>query len=285
MTKAFRVIFIFLIALTVQLDLCFAAKRDVQDPVLREIINEFGNKIQKFTNKYGEDIFNQEGTVTRAEFIIALYEYDIATQAINKKKLDALENKVNLLGKNDLPSNSKRKEKEDATNIVRLIADLEPNMPMLLDNSLKNSKVFNELQQQIKDKKGRNEDTPKGSSISRKDPSEIKEALSRLESEQRSISQKVDEFKRIEKNPVKELSEIKKTLSQLQLDYASILKKVDKLNSSTSKVERFEKNKMKNISTEYNDFSSSSSYNNNTSKLVGLSLGLSMVAALFISRQ
>jgi hypothetical protein len=36
-----------------------------------------------------------------------------------------------------------------STDIVRIIADFEPNMPMLLDNSLKYSKVFNELQQQV----------------------------------------------------------------------------------------------------------------------------------------
>jgi hypothetical protein len=60
-----------LLGLNIQLSLCFAAKRDVQDPVLREIINNFGNKIPKFTNKYGYSVFVQDGSVTRADLITA----------------------------------------------------------------------------------------------------------------------------------------------------------------------------------------------------------------------
>jgi hypothetical protein len=300
MAKIFRFIFIFLIVLSVQLNLCFAAKRDVQDPVLKEIINEIGSKIPKFTNKYGESVFVQDGTVTRGDFITALYEYNktskgaptipagMNTQAISKKEFDVLKNKVALLEKKDLPSNEKKK---DNTDIVKLISNLEPNMPMLLDNSLKNSKVFNELQQQVKGEKRYDDGKSKGSPTSTKGLEEIRKMLSRLESDYFSISQKVDELssfdyasERIGKNPKKELSEIKNTLSQLQSDYVSLSKRIDKLSSSIPEVERFEKNKMKNTSAEYNDFGSASGYNKNTGKLVGVSLGLSMIAAVFVSR-
>jgi hypothetical protein len=262
MAKTFRCISIFLIVLNVQLNLSFAAKRDVQDPVLREIINEFGIKIPKFTNKYGEDVFVQEGSVTRADLLIALYEYNkmikgaatpagINQQTVSKNEFDTLKNKVALLEKNGLLANGKNKENTD---IVKLIADLEPNMPMLLDNSLRNSKVFNDLQQQVKDGKGPDEDPSKESFSDRKSG-------------------------HIEKNPGKELSEIKKTLSQLQLDYVSLSKRIDNLSPPTFKVEQ-----MKNTHTQYNNFGSSSGYNKNTGKLVGVSLWLSMLAVLFVSR-
>jgi hypothetical protein len=277
--KIFSFILVSLFGLNLHLSLCFAVKRDVQDPVLREIINEFGNKIPKFTNKYGDSVFVQDGAVTRADLIKALYEYDKRTkeaanapagmnlQTISRNEFEDLRHKIAMLEKNgriaSAPASSKSK---GGTDIVRIIADLEPNMPMLLDNSLKYSKVFNELQQQVNYEEGYT--VSKGSPISKK-----------------------------------ELAEIRKTLAQLQSDYIAISKKIDKLNSSLPETERYDKNKnvelvriskqlneMKKTISEnhhaqyYDNFGSSSSGSKNTGKLAGVSLGLSMIAALFVSR-
>ncbi|MDR1103839.1 MAG: hypothetical protein LBK92_00545 [Endomicrobium sp.] len=277
--KIFSFILISSLGLNIQPSSCFAAKRDVQDPVLREIINEFGNKIPKFTNKYGDSVFVQDGSVTRADFITALYEYDKRTreaakapagmnsQTISRNEFDDIKNKVAMLEKNgriaSAPVSSKSK---GGTDIVRIIADLEPNMPMLLDNSLRYSKVFNELEQQVNSGGGRS--VSKGTPISKK-----------------------------------ELAEIKRTLSQLQSDYIALSKKIDKLNSSLPETERYDKNKnielvrlskqlkeMKKTISEtshtqyYDNFGSPSCGGKNTGKLAGVSLGLSMIAALFVSR-
>jgi hypothetical protein len=273
--KLLSVIIVLLSNLNIQSNLCFAARRDVQDPVLREIVNEFGNKIPKFINKYGDNVFVQDGSVTRADLIIALYEYDKKTKGsssvldgmntqITKNEFESLKNKLTALEKNlRLPSTLISPKSKDNTNIIEIIADLEPNMPMILDNSLKYSKVFNELQQKVNDGVGNTaSSSSKSSSISKK-----------------------------------ELTEIKETLYQLQLDYISLSKRLDKLNSSLAESERFDKNnnlEMIRLPKQLNEMKktinssgnvSSSGNDRNTRKLAGVSLGLSMIAALFMSRQ
>jgi hypothetical protein len=273
--KLLSVVIVLLSNLNTQPNLCFAARRDVQDPVLREVINEFGNKIPKFANKYGDNVFVQDGSVTRGDLIIALYEYDKKTKGpssiptgmntqITKNEFESLKNKVASLEKNgrltSAPISSKSKEH---TNIIEIIDDLEPNMPMILDNSLKYSKVFNELQQKVNDGVGNTvPSSSKSSSISKK-----------------------------------ELTEIKETLYQLQSDYISLSKRLDKLNSSLPESERFDKSnnlEMIRLSNQLNEMKkainpsdsvSSSGNDRNTGKLAGVSLGLSMIAALFVSRQ
>ncbi|MDR2398902.1 MAG: hypothetical protein LBD61_00420 [Endomicrobium sp.] len=276
MTKRLlSVVIVLLSNLNIQSNLCFAARRDVQDPVLREIINEFGNKIPKFTNKYGDNVFVQDGSVTRGDLIIALYEYDKKTKGlssvpdgmntqITKNEFESLKNKVTALEKNGrLPSGQISSKNKEHTNIIEIIADLEPNMPMILDNSLKYSKVFNELQQKVKDGVGNTESSlSKSSSISKK-----------------------------------ELTELKETLYQLQSDYVSLSKRLDKLNSSLPESERSDKNnnlEMIRLSKQLNEMKktinpsgnvSSSGNDRNTGKVAGVSLGLSMIAALFVARQ
>ncbi|MCL2390257.1 MAG: hypothetical protein FWC88_02390, partial [Endomicrobia bacterium] len=132
-----------------------AVKRDVNDPVLREIINEFSTKMPKFIDRYGETVFVEEEPVTRGSLLQALYEYDKRTRSavaslsadasktfITRQEFDSLKNKISSFEK-------KGGKSSDGVDIVQLISDLTPNMPMLLDSSLKNSKVFRELQQQV----------------------------------------------------------------------------------------------------------------------------------------
>ena len=137
------------------------AKRDVNDPVLREIINEMSKKLPKFINKYGETVFVEDETLTRGAFIQAIYEYDKKTKQaapepssapkvseISRQEFDALKSKVASL-ESSLKSSSKSQGTSEKADIFALIADLQPNMPAILDNSLKNSKVFRELENKV----------------------------------------------------------------------------------------------------------------------------------------
>lgn len=138
-----------------------AAKRDVTDPVLREMINEFSKKMPKFIDKYGETVFVADEPVTRGSLLSAFYEYDKrlktspldVSATVSKQDFDALKNKVTLLEKSS--STAQGKASGGSIDTVKLISELEPNMPTLLDNSLKNSKVFRELQSQVSTGGGR----------------------------------------------------------------------------------------------------------------------------------
>ena len=138
-----------------------AAKRDVNDPVLREIINELSKKMPKFIDKYGETVFVEDEPITRGALISAIYEYDkriksatetpaAGVSTITKQEFDALKAKVSNIEKSGAASaKAATPSKGGTVDMIELIADLEPNMPMILDNSLNNSKVFKSLQQQI----------------------------------------------------------------------------------------------------------------------------------------
>lgn len=152
-----------------------AAKRDVNDPVLREIINELSKKMPKFIDKYGETVFVEDEPITRGALISAIYEYDKRTKAsgvaeasssagsvsqITRKEFDSLKTKVASLEKSGTTAAKPPARTVDGNvDIVALIADLEPNMPMILDNSLNNSKVFKALQQQVASNKPSGKET------------------------------------------------------------------------------------------------------------------------------
>ncbi|OGS24485.1 MAG: hypothetical protein A2314_08000 [Elusimicrobia bacterium RIFOXYB2_FULL_50_12] len=129
---------------------CFAEKKDVTDPVLREIISSFSDRMPKFIDKHGADIFVVDGTVTRGTLMQVFYEYDKSLkiprkEAVSRQELDEIKKKLALLEKNIMaPPASLTKH-----DMMQLINDLMPNMPVLLDNSLMNSKVFASLREQV----------------------------------------------------------------------------------------------------------------------------------------
>lgn len=100
-----------------------AAKRDVNDPVLREIINELSKKMPKFIDKYGETVFVEDEPITRGSLISAIYEYDKRTKStssgavagdsgkvsITRQEFDTLKTKVASIEKkaSETPSASK----------------------------------------------------------------------------------------------------------------------------------------------------------------------------------
>jgi len=142
----------------------FAAKKDVADPVLQEIIAELGNKMPRFINKYGAAIFVADEQMTRGSFLQALYEYDkkssskgsaSAVGVISKTDYDALNTRVIALekkvknGAGAATSDVANSKGTKSVELVDIMDDLELNMPMLLDNTLENSKVFKALEKKV----------------------------------------------------------------------------------------------------------------------------------------
>lgn len=152
-------------------EVSFAAKKDVADPVLQEIIVELSGKMPKFINKYGVAVFVADEQITRGTLLQALYEYDKKSSSksgsgasvssvgvISKKDYDALNAKVLALEKKLKSAGVKGELSATATtkstDITNIMEDLEVNMPMLLDNSLKNSKVFSALERKVNSSNG-----------------------------------------------------------------------------------------------------------------------------------
>ena len=141
--------------------LCFAAeKKDVTDPVLREMINSLSTKMPKFINQYGASVFVADEKVTRGALIKALYEYDkkmgggassvsSSDGDLTRKQYTALSNRITALERNSSSTTGKAAAKSGSYDIVAVMNDLEPNMPMLLDNTLIQSKVFRDLQKKV----------------------------------------------------------------------------------------------------------------------------------------
>ncbi len=143
-----------------------ADKKDVADPVLKEMISELSSTMPRFINKYGSNVFVSDEQITRASLIQALYEYNknrassgsSATPSSNigfvsKDDFNLLKNKVSALEKKAVGSGSVASSSISSNlDIIQLMNDLEPNMPMLLDNSLQNSKVFRDLQKKVDSK-------------------------------------------------------------------------------------------------------------------------------------
>lgn len=143
-------------------DFSFAAKKDVADPVLQQIISELNDRMPRFINKYGAAIFVADEQITRGALLQALYEFDkkssnsssaavsaaSSSGVISKKDYDALNAKIAALEKKvKSPSGSGGKVDVD---MVQLMNDLEPNLPMMLDNTLSSSKVFKDLEAKVK---------------------------------------------------------------------------------------------------------------------------------------
>ena len=141
-------------------DFSFAAKKDVADPVLQQIISELNDRMPRFINKYGAAIFVADEQITRGALLQALYEFDKKSSAssskvasvsssgvISKKDYDALNTKISALEKK-VKSSSGSGGKANV-DMVQLMNDLEPNLPMMLDNSLASSKVFKQLEAKV----------------------------------------------------------------------------------------------------------------------------------------
>ena len=118
-------------------------KKDVSDPVLNEILAFFNHRMPRFINQHGQDVFVADGPVTRGGLISALYEYDRSLKFAPKQEVSELKEKMAAI------------EKTGKTyDINGIIAELQPSMPVMLDKSLNNSKVFLNLKSEMAKKQG-----------------------------------------------------------------------------------------------------------------------------------
>lgn len=143
-----------------------AEKKDVSDPVLKEMISELSSTMPRFINKYGANVFVSDEQITRGALIQALYEYNKNNKSssapsaissntnigfVSKDDFNLLKNKVAALEKKSVGGSGSASVSSNL-DMIQLMNDLEPNMPMLLDNSLQNSKVFKDLQKKVDSK-------------------------------------------------------------------------------------------------------------------------------------
>lgn len=250
-----------------------AAKRDVNDPVLREIINELSKKMPKFIDKYGETVFVEDEPITRGSLISAIYEYDkrikgaagaVAAESagktsITRQEFDALKNKVAAIEKKtpDTAAVSAKAEitrqefdvlRNKVTTIektppssggkidsIALMATLEPNMPALIDKNLKNSKAFKDLQQQVAVSGKSTGASPASVTAFNKEMEEINKKLDSLTERVNTASLEKDKASsKVTSASQKELTDIKKTLMQIQTSYVALSKRIDELDSKTA---------------------------------------------------
>ncbi|MDR2426055.1 MAG: hypothetical protein LBD46_02575 [Endomicrobium sp.] len=257
-----------------------AVKRDVNDPVLREIINELSRKMPKFIDKYGETVFVEDEPITRGALLSAIYEYDkrvkssitaeeavssVSTESISqitRQEFDALRAKIMTLEKSRSASSPASKSSSGSVDMVALISDLTPNMPMLLDNSLNNSKVFKSLQQQVTAGGSKSSSQDGISYMASKEFKEINIKLDGLSkrldlAESSSLSASRDgvavnkEFKEINTKlgrlskrldlaesgsmsaSQEDINDLRNNLNQIRQSYVKLSKKIDELNDRT----------------------------------------------------
>lgn len=149
-----RAVSLFLLMIIACGPLTAADKQDVRDPVLQEVIAAFSPRMPRFVDKHGGSLFVGDEPVTRSNLMMALYEYDKSAKAIpareyaTKQELTDLRARLVLLEKG---SGTEQQAQAGGAgyDIVKIINDLEPNMPILLDNSLNNSKIFSKLKNDV----------------------------------------------------------------------------------------------------------------------------------------
>lgn len=157
MNKKFLSVLVSTLFLLNTVEFAFADKKDVADPALQAIITELGSRMPRFINKYGASVFVADEQITRGSLLQALYEFDKKSSSsgassagvISKKDYDALTLKVVSLEKK-LQSSSGKSSSGGSADIVEIMNDLEVNLPTMLDNTLSSSKVFKNLEAQVK---------------------------------------------------------------------------------------------------------------------------------------
>jgi myosin heavy subunit len=215
----------------------FAAdKKDVADPVLKEVINELSPKMPRFIDKYGPSIFVSDEQVTRAALLLALYEYDkrnsaasLAANFASKKDFDLLSTRLSVIEKSGASGKSSAAA-GSSVDMIKLMNDLDPNMPMLLDNNLANSKVFKDLQKKV---------DMMGLSASSSGKSVPNIALTNMKTDIDNLNKRIETFEMASKQQTvsardsgkssKELDELKLSFAQIQKSYVNIAKRIDEL--------------------------------------------------------
>jgi len=278
-------------------------KKDVSDPVLGEIISSFSGRMPKFIDKHGADIFVADGPVTRGVLMQAFYEYDKSLKIpkkdmVSKGEFDELRSELNQLAKSGAQSGAGGK-----VDISQVMNDLVPNMPMLLDNTLMNSKLFAELksavytQQQALAAGGAAGGQQAGDGAPSKDISDLKlrvAMLEKLPNTQKSGANTVDfsdvknRLAKLENSLYNQRTSVanvpasskssgntedvdaRRELAKTQQELARLESKIDDLEGRAAETSR--------------PAFAEGAQRYNSSALTKISLGLSMLAAFFIAR-
>jgi len=311
-----------------------ADKKDVADPVLKEVINELSPKMPRFIDKYGPNIFVSDEQVTRSALLLALYEYDkrnsaasLSANFVSKKDFDSLNTRVSVIEKSGQTGKSSASSAGTSVDMIKLMNDLDPNMPMLLDNNLANSKVFKDLQKKV-DMMG----LASSSGSGQQPVSNV--AMVNMKTDISNLSKRIEAFEMSSKSagsnvkPSKELDDLKLSFAQIQKSYVNIAKRLDELENkplmasssdgriSNAQIEALNarinsiKNEVSDIPTNNNMKSEinktsadvkrleqkinelessgvsagSGASKSSTGTFAKISLGLTMVAALFVAR-
>lgn len=309
-----------------------ADKKDVADPVLKEVINELSPKMPRFIDKYGPNIFVSDEQVTRAALLLALYEYDkrnsaasLSANFVSKKDFDLLNTRLSVIEKSG-PAGKSSAATGTSVDMIKLMNDLDPNMPMLLDNNLANSKVFKDLQKKV-DMMG----LASSSGSGQQPVSNV--AMVNMKTDISNLSKRIEAFEMSSKSAgsvksSKELDDLKLSFAQIQKSYVNIAKRLDELENkplmasssdgriSNAQIEALNakinsiKNEVSDIPTNNNMKSEinktsadvkrlekkinelessgvsagSGESKSSTGTFAKISLGLTMVAALFVAR-
>ena len=267
-------------------------KKDIADPIMQEIITELSSKMPRFINKYGTAVFVADEQITRGSLLQALYEYDkklssknvtgassiSSSGVISKKDYDflntkilALEKKLKNIGiKGDT---AKITTKTKSASFTDMMGDLEVNMPMLLDITLENSKVFKALEQKVNssgymDMKA-NIDTKKSTYISQKTLETIQRNIINLNKKVDAVESSLAFVQKEEK-----VSELEKEANYSNKKNTADIKKIEKRLTNLEKSNK--------SYGRYNVEEASSS--SKTGTVAKISLGLSLIISLFVAR-
>jgi hypothetical protein len=254
--------------------ICAETKKDVSDPVLNEIIQSFGPRMPRFIDKHGKEVFVTDEPVTRGSLMLALYEYDKSLKIQKKdfasrQEFDELKSRLNLIENtvNGETASKFRKQdeaKKTPSDTTEIINDMMTNMPSLLDNSLNNSKVFMSLKDEVMNSKSQSGE-------------QLKTNLDQTNSELHELKQKIDDIQR--GSPMESGDNSEKASLNIKNDLTQTRSQLSKLEKRVSEIE-----KTKESSTVSTSLPGTEDVKSYTSMLAKISMGLSMVAALFIAR-
>ncbi len=238
----------------------FADKKDVGDPVLQEVINELSKKMPRFINKYGDTVFVADEQITRGALLQALYEYDKMAASgrtsassegvVSKKEYDALNAKIAALEKKlkDGAGTATAKAGGESADFVSIMGDLETNMPVILDNTLADSKVFKALERKIEDVKesasasagaGVNANVM-AASVDKDDFNNLKNTVIQINQNYAAIDKKLEDLRKDRESDM-ETSRMSSATSQtaladLQKDFDELNKKLGNMETSLASV-------------------------------------------------